>query len=1274
MKTKLIPLLLVLLLTVSTLTALVITSNADSTYVDLTTVTPTSAQVGWGKLTINAGLDGQKIDMQNEEGGTTVYEKGLTAHAKSELVFDIEKYGATMFTAYVGAEHSTNNATTSSTSIQFFVYVDDVLVAESLAYGYTDPAGFLKAPIAAGAKTLKLVIDDCGGNTGDHGVWAEPRLLTDPEALKEFNTMELSSEKNAYIKGGTVQLDYNFKDIAGDDLIPDSHTFESSDETVATVDENGLVTSTGKTGTVRITLKATKGTISKKAVAVITFMDEITPQQFTMTSPDGNLTINIDYDDEGAVSYTVSDKSGQVVVNKSYVGVNTEFCDFSNALAFISKSDIIEHNDTYTTVSGKRSEVKNHYNELVLHFTRDVYYFDIYFRGYDDGFAYRFAIRRQDGTEEQLKVLEETGTFSIPSNSTMYAQVALSLTSRFCYEENYQTFKSQDKRTSYPCFPVLVRLANDGEATSKYLLLSESNLYTDSYAGSVLKPNGNCEYQMCFAPEIGDVVITTGFTSPWRFGIFGDIGTLVESDMTEKLADATDEDFSWVVPGPTAWMWVTEGFNGQRNEETIRRYIDLASEMGWKYLILDEGWQPNSSVPGKSYDGYFPYFDELVKYAESKGVGFIAWVLKKDLDTPEELDVLNEWAAKGIKGIKADFFDNEDQITIDNYKRIYERCAELKLVVNCHGANKPTGERRTYPNVINREAVNGEEFGGFWVNAAVYWAYTRGIVGPVDITPRLMPTAAGNTVGVQMACNIIFESGMPCMASRPEEYLSFNGKSFYKNLPAAWDDTLFLDGTVGSWVSMARRSGDTWYASSISVSAKKNLEMKLDFLGDGEYYAIIYRDIAQTAIEMESRIVTKNDTISYELMKQGGFNVKFIKANDDGKYIPTAIVPDKATMDVIEGIRDTITYKLSGEEILIDAVKFESSDPSIVSVSEQGDIVPMKEGKATITITSVASDKIKATVEINVQPSPYSLNNGFSLENQMGHHALSYILGDVNRIQLYTSLAGATSGKYFNELTYNLPEGDFEAKVRIDDFAEKAGLGGGVIVHLGGGKYVSIQRTYTENGNRIVCSGEGVKTADIQDFLIGSRNKPYIVKIVVKDGKLSLIGGFYENNTRTFATVDLKDDADLSVGLFAVTDSSDDVQTYEFSNFTLNGNAIPFALDDGSYVPPVSPSPSEDPSDEPSDEPSVEPSVEPSADPSLDQTTSSAGTSSKEETSSDKPSANAPSNDGEDGSTDGNNDDGDDSGNVGIIVAVVVAVAAVAAVAVVLVVLKKKKS
>ncbi|MBQ8215499.1 MAG: glycoside hydrolase family 97 catalytic domain-containing protein [Clostridia bacterium] len=1234
MKKRLLTLLLAALMVIATLFVLVLSSSGDNTYIDLTTITPYDVSVGWGNLTLNKGLDGQSLDMANENGTTTVYEKGFTAHASSSMSFKIEGLGVSMFTAYAGAEHSTNNATTTSTSIMFQVYADDKLVYETGVMSYNDPAIYIQAPIPAGAKVLKLVTDEVEAATGDHSAWGEPRLYTDPEALKRFNSIELTSEKSAYVKGSTAQLAYAFKDIAGNEVVPDSISFASSKPDVATVDKNGLITAKAK-GTVVFTLTATKDDVTLSQSLPISFMDKVTPQDFVLNSPDGNLTFTVSHTDEGSISYTVSDKSGLTMVNPSFIGVNTEVCNFSNALALENKSDIIEHNDTYTAISGKRSEVKNHYNEQILSFSKDGYFFDVYLRAYDDGFAYNFVIRRADGKEEKIKVIRETGTFSLPEKSSLYAQKCGSLTTRFCYEEEYESYSNTtEKKKTYSCFPMLVRVADDQKAkTDTYMLLNESNLYGDSFAGSLLESMGNCVYQMQFAPETdtGDVVITTSFTSPWRYGIVGSIDEIVESDLTEKLADAPEGDYSWVVPGTTAWMWLSEHFDGQRNEATIRKYVDLAAEMGWKYLILDEGWQPGGRG---SYNGYFPFFADLVEYAESKGVGFIAWVLKEDLDTPEELDVLNDWAAHGIKGIKADFFDNEDQATIDVYKSIYERCAELKLVVNCHGANKPTGERRTYPNVINREAVNGEEFGSFDMGLAMYWIYTRNVVGPIDITPKLYSTG-GHTTCAQMAVNVVFESGMPCMASAPEDYLEFNANSFYKKLPAAWDDTVFLDGGVGLWASIARRTGDNWYASSMTLSARKGLEMDLSFLEDNaQYYAIIYSDVNRRDVEMATKIVTSKDKLAYDLLEHGGFNVKFIKITDDGKYLPSEIIPEKKTIEAIEGFSQIINYTLKGEDILISDLTFTSSDPTIVSVTGKGEIIPVKAGKATITIASAINSKVNTTIEVNVAPSPYTLNDQFTLENTKNDSTLSFVLGNVKKINLFTSISPMSGSNPANELRFKLPSENFKATVNIDNFSTEQNVSGGVIVRVGD-KSVILERI--NNGTFIVnCRGNGVKLENVTDYAAQNNSaKSYTVIVELKGDKLVVSGGFNMNSTRTFAELTVSDPSALSLGLFAITSDAKAGQSFTFSNMTLNDKDVPFAIEEKG-----------------SDDPVVDPSEQPSAEPSADQPSA--------EESKPQPS--------EDDDTDKG---GLSATTIGIVIGVV-AVIVVGAV-VVLIVLKKKK-
>lgn len=626
------------------------------------------------------------------------------------------------------------------------------------------------------------------------------------------------------------------------------------------------------------------GNAAPEKTAAVTFTDMAEKTDFSLASPSGHLKADIRLDDAGAVSYTVTGDNGLAVLNCSYIGLNTESCDFSRGLTFVKQVPVTEFDETYANISGKKSSVRNHYNETVLVFEKSGFFFDVYFRAYDDGFAYRFAVRSKDGAGKNLTVISETGNFAVPAKSNVTAQQVTTPASSFNYENSYTT-DSVESLSANPsrflCFPTLIALANaEGEASGKFLLLSEADLYGNSYCGSLLNVQGGNVFGMNAAPRVSSdkpVVIQTDFISPWRFGIYGGIGDIVESDLTENLASSPEGDYSWVGPGVTAWMWLSEGFYGQHTERIIRDYIDLAAEMGWKYLILDEGWQPNSNKRGKAYDGYYPYFDDLVKYADEKGVSFIVWVKYVDLDTPEEREILREWAAKGIKGIKADFFDSEDQATLEDFKAIYELCAECHLLVNCHGAGKPTGERRTYPNVINREAVNGEEFGGFWVKDAVIWAYTRNVVGPMDITPRLYPTAEGNTLAVQLACNIVFESGIPCMAGDSEDYRGFDGNAFYKGLPAVWDDTKFLGGAVGDYVTIARKKGENWYAAAITLSAKKGQTMSLDFLGEGQYEAVIYSEKNAREVNITTRLVTKNDTLTYDMQRQSGYVVKFIK-------------------------------------------------------------------------------------------------------------------------------------------------------------------------------------------------------------------------------------------------------------------------------------------------------------------------------------------------------------------------------------------------------------
>ena len=1164
MKKAVLSVLLIISLLIPAVAQLPLAIFAEDSFVDLTTLTPQNVSVGWGSLCVNKDLNGGAIDMANDAGRTTSYEKGFVAHAKSSMDFQIENLGVTMFTSVIGADHNPNNAATTSTSVKFLVYADSALLYESPVLGYNDPALSIAVAIPAGAKTLRLVTDDVGGNSGDHSAWGIPRLYSDGKLLEKLADLQAGTDRSVYLTGAEIKISVVCKNLGGQEMTPEELTFASSDPAIGTVDENGVLTAK-KAGVVRVTVTARDHDVTLEKAVAVSIMDKADVRDFSILSPSGKLKIDLRLDDQGMVSYTVAE-NGLTVLERSYIGIDTDYCDLSNALSFVRQIPVTEFDETYANISGKKSSVRNHFNETVLVLEKDVFFVDIYMRAYDDGFAYRFALRNKNGAESELTVSGETGTFALPAKSVVSAELISTLSSSFCYETGYSTVVTETlsrNKSQYVCFPALVNVANaSGERTDRYMLLSESDLFSDSFYGSVMSVRGDNVYGMSQAPKIsyGSVTkIKTDFSSPWRYGIVGSLGDIVESDLTENLAPAPEGDFSWVVPGVTAWMWLSEGYDGQRTESTIKDYVDLASEMGWKYLILDEGWQPNSSRPGRAYDGYFKYFDNLVKYAEEKGVGFIAWVKYVDLDTPEEREILREWAAKGIKGIKADFFDSEDPKTLEGFKAIYELCAECHLIVNCHGAGKPTGERRTWPNVINREAVNGEEYGGFWVNNAVVWAFTRGVVGPIDITPRLYPTASGNTLAVQLACNVIFESGIPCMASDSEDYRGFNGISFYKNLPAAWDDIHYIDGKVGEFVTLARRSGDIWYAATISNINKRGLSLPLDFLDDGNYYAVIYKDKSGSEIGIETKTVTKADTLEYGVQKQGGYVVKFIKA-DSALYLPKAIRTE-TELSLVSGFRDKIVYTLEGENIQIPDVLFESADPSVVSVDEKGNLMPNKPGKTTVTVCSIADRNVNAKINVTVKECPYELNREFEIVNPSKNGALkpALVLSDRNRIEMVTTAGNAADQLSYNEVAYELPDGDFTLTVNIESAPTVIGSSAGLIVR-GDDVFAAVERVL-ESGNKISYrSSTGNKNGSLTDARAGNKLAPLHVTVTRTGDTLIFSCGFGKSGQKKYETLTIPRGTKLTASLFATNDA-DENEVMQFSGFTLNDKVIPFSVE-----------------------------------------------------------------------------------------------------------------
>ncbi len=622
----------------------------------------------------------------------------------------------------------------------------------------------------------------------------------------------------------------------------------------------------------------------------------------TLKSPSGNLTVNLKNDENGRILFNVVE-DGVKMLEDSAIGISSDLGDFS--IGFSHKSTTkSEINETYKNLSGSYSTVVNHANTLTAVFEKGAYLFTLEFRAYDDGFAYRYSIDAADGSKKDIVFNKETGYFAVPDGSNTFSETILDsdLEGIWNYERSYHESTIEKCANTFRAFPVLFTPDD-----KHWMLLSEAELFNDSaYAGSAFYATADNNLRLCYAPKVraDGIESELGFTSPWRCGITGNLATIAESSLIENVCERKDiADFSWVKPGVASWLWLSEGGAASGDYDKLLEYLELSAEMGWDYILLDAGWQP--SAPFEYYD----WFQTFLAYARKYKVGVWVWVHYSKLDEPNELAVLKKWANDGIVGVKVDFFDSEDQDMLQIYKNIYDACAEAKLMLNMHGANKPTGERQYYPHVINREAVMGEEYKQYQPFDLTCYAFTRGVLGPMDITPLVVPGGTKvTTIAAQLAMFVHYETGCLTMASFADDYYNSEATRFFEDIPSSWDDLKFIDGYPGDYSVLARRSSHNWYLSGITNQAR-TVDVSFDFLEEGEEYeAYIYTDTTvKNDVRVQKLTVKAGDSFQFKMLSGGGFAVKFVKLgveeNEGNPTNPT----QQSTESVTEAPTDAIT-------------------------------------------------------------------------------------------------------------------------------------------------------------------------------------------------------------------------------------------------------------------------------------------------------------------------------------------------------------------------------
>jgi alpha-glucosidase len=391
-------------------------------------------------------------------------------------------------------------------------------------------------------------------------------------------------------------------------------------------------------------------------------------------------------------------------------------------------------------------------------------------------------------------------------------------------------------------------------------------------------------------------------------------GRLVESNLVVNLnPPSAIGDTSWIKPGKTPWDWwngsQAKGVaNPGKNNETMKYYIDFAARNKFEFMLIDAGWAagffstPGQAAPSRRRTDLtksIPAIDMpmLVEYAKSKNVRLWLWAHFRDMYDQMD-DAFGQYQKWGIAGVKIDFMDRSDQWMVNWYRTAAKKAAEHHLMLDFHGAFKPDGMRRTYPNVLTREGVMGAEYNKWSARVTpkhdVTLAFTRMLAGPMDYTPGGFDNAtrenfvARNRAPMVMgtrahhtALYVVFESELQMVSDSPDAYDGQKETEFLKAVPSSWDETRVLNGVPPKYITIARRRGGEWFVGSITDWDARELDVPLSFLGSGAYDAEIYADGPNAAAQpkdsvVEKRRVNAQTVLKLKLAPGGGSAIRLV--------------------------------------------------------------------------------------------------------------------------------------------------------------------------------------------------------------------------------------------------------------------------------------------------------------------------------------------------------------------------------------------------------------
>ncbi len=623
-------------------------------------------------------------------------------------------------------------------------------------------------------------------------------------------------------------------------------------------------------------------------------------KEVQVVSPDGKVKFTVGSNPE-RLTWSVTRES-TTVIEPSPFDMRMDGYDLSSGVIF-DNLELYNIDETYPW-HGAHSTAVNRCNGARVSLTHDLsqtpYVLEI--RAFDDGVAYRHVIA---GAADAVRVPEEYSRFILPAGTTVWYH---DLDGHYEAEYDRQDI-SEVKAGQWAGPPLTFQLPDNTGFGS----ITEANLV--NYSGMALENDGrrgwivglghrqpiNYPYELRYgrdeAKRLATPASVTGpITTPWRVVLVArDLNTLVNSDILPNLCPPADPKYfpegmntPWVQPGLCVWDYVDRNYvpRGDRSQfDRMKDFSRMAGVIGAKYHILE----------GFAYGWSDEQIQEFADYSKQQGVRVLFWRHSNQLRTPERRDeFFSRLHRLGVAGAKIDFFDHEAKENIDLYEALLKKAAEYQCVVDFHGANKPTGRLRTWPNAMLYEGVRGMESSGLQRRARheTILPFARYLAGPTDYTTMIFTERRrDSTWAHQIACLATFHSPILTIAAHPQSVLDNPALDVIKSIKAVWDETVVLGSPtqndalggplpgskVGELSIFARRSGAMWMLAVMSAGPARTIQVPLSFLGDGPYRASLVRDNREKAdaVVVEDRTVRRNETLTIDLADGGGFVGRF---------------------------------------------------------------------------------------------------------------------------------------------------------------------------------------------------------------------------------------------------------------------------------------------------------------------------------------------------------------------------------------------------------------